>query len=155
VAAALAAVSLAVNTIPDVTVVCRGVSLTLPDGRPLYSVTFRGGAAILTTARPATDPDARAIERYLNALLSDERLTTPTRLLVDALHSTQDRLEACIFSWAALEMVIRKYTVRCETGDWVKSLADGDRHIGDAIHKDYVDGGHRTTRWRQEREPLR
>ena len=142
VSTASAAVSLAVDTTSDVTPVADGVSLTLPDGRPLYSVTFTGNAATLITSRPATDSDTRAIEKHMKALLSDERLATPSRLLVDALRSTQDRLKAFIFGWAALEMVIRKFTGRCESGEWVKSLSDEDRQTGAAIHQDYADGGH-------------
>jgi hypothetical protein len=142
VSAALTAVALTVNTTADVTLVADGIALTLPDGRPLYSVTMTGGNVNVITSRPATDSDARAIEKAMTAVLRDERLRSPSRLLVDALRSSSDRLEAFIFAWAALEMVVRKYTAGCETGEWVRSVPDKHRITAAAIHAAYVDGGY-------------
>ena len=58
------------------------------------------------------------------------------------MRSTNDRLEAFIFAWAALEMVIRKYTVGCESGKWVKTVPPADREFASILHKQFVDGGH-------------
>ncbi len=140
VSAALAAVALSVDTTTDIADVANGIALTLPDGRPLYSLTITGGNASLTTARPATDKDARAIEKAMPALMRDERLRSPSRLLVDALRSTTDRLEAFIFGWAALEMVIRKCTVGCERGEWLHTVPEVQREIASALHQGFIDG---------------
>jgi hypothetical protein len=142
VSAALAAVALSVDTTTDVANVADGISFTLPDGRQLYSVTMTVGSASLTTARPATDKDARAIEMAMAALIGDERLATPAQLLVDALRSTADRLEAFLFAWAGLEMVVRKCTVGCERGEWVLTVPEAFRTIASALHEGFRDGGH-------------
>ncbi len=140
--AALTAVALAVNTTVDVSLVADGVALTLPDGRPLYSITVTGGNVSLITSRPATESDARAIESVMTAVLRDGRLGSPTRLLVDALRSTADRLEGFILAWAALEMMIRKYTAGCETGEWVERVSENDRQAAVTLHQAHCDGGH-------------
>jgi hypothetical protein len=142
VSAAVAAVALSVETTTDVANVADGIALALPDGRQLYSVTMTGSSASLTTARPATDKDARAIEMAMAALMGDERLATPSRLLVGALRSTADRLEAFLFAWAGLEMVIRKYTGGCERGEWVHTVPEAFRAIASALHEGFRDGGH-------------
>lgn len=140
--AALAAVALSVDTTTDVANVAEGIALTLPDGRPLYSLTMTAGSARLTTARPATDKDARAIEMAMATLIGDERLATPSRLLVDALRSAADRLEAFLFAWAGLEMVIRKYTAGCERGEWIQAVPEAFRAIASAVHEGFREGGH-------------
>jgi hypothetical protein len=142
VSAALTAVSLGMDTTPDIAPVSEGVALTLEDGRPLYSVTIIGGNASLTVARPATDQDALKIQHRLTGLLQNARLASPSRLLINALRSSGDRLEAFILGWAALEMVIRKCTIRCETGDWLKGVTENHRDAAAALHQSHVDGGH-------------
>jgi hypothetical protein len=142
VSAALTAVALAANTHSDIVRVAEGVAFTLPDGRPLYSVTITGGNVGLIISRPATDTDARAIEKVIAPLMRDDRLRSPSRLLVDALRSTSDRLKAFVFAWAALEMVIRKYTAGCETGEWIGSVPVENRDAAAAICQAYLDGSH-------------
>jgi hypothetical protein len=142
VSASLAAVALSANTTTDLAHVADGVVLTLPDARPLYSLTITGSNANLTAARSATDTDARAIEKAMASLIRDERLKSPSRLLVDALRSTADRLEAFIFGWAALEMVIRKFTVGCEDGEWVQTVPQAVRESASTLHERFIDGGH-------------
>lgn len=142
VSAALAGVVLNVDTTSDVSLVSHGISVTLPDGRPLYSVTITAGNASLVTSRPATDKDAGKIERAITALIGNQRLVTPSRLLVDALRSTGDRLEAFIFAWAALEMTIRKYTSGCENGKWIDGVREQDHSTATELHHAYVKGGH-------------
>jgi hypothetical protein len=51
-------------------------------------------------------------------------------------------LEAFIFAWAALEMVIRKYTVGCESGEWVQSVPEAARETASALHKGFIDACH-------------
>lgn len=140
--AALTSIALCVDTTPEVAPVAEGIALILPDGRPLYSVTITGGNANLTVARPATEQDAHAIQESLTGLLKDTRLSSPSQLLADALRSTGDRLEGFILAWAALEMTIRKYTVRYETGEWINNLSEANRALGAALHQDYVHGEH-------------
>jgi hypothetical protein len=140
--AALTSIALCLDTTPDVAPVTEGTALILPDGRPLYSVTITGGNANLTVARPATEQDAHAIQESLRGFLKDTRLTSPSKLLADALVSTGDRLDRFILAWAALEMTIRKYTVGYETGGWLNRLSEADRDLAVALHQDYVDGQH-------------
>jgi hypothetical protein len=142
VSTALTAIALAVDTTTNVSLVADGVALTLSDGRPLYSLTFTAGNLSATVARPASDKDVGAIEHAIAVQLQDERLRSPSRLLVDALRSTDDRLEAFILAWAALEMMIRKYTAGCETGDWIQRVNENDRPLAMALHRDYEEGGH-------------
>jgi len=132
-----------VDRTTDIDNVADGIALILPDGRPLYSVTITGGNANLITARPATANDAHAIERAMAALIGDKRLVTPSRLLVDALRSSTDRLEAFIFAWAGLDAVIRKFTADCETGKWLSKVPEEYRAAAAALHREYVDQGHR------------
>jgi hypothetical protein len=101
-----------------------------------------GGNASLTVARPATDQDVGTIQDSLAGLVKNTRLTSPSRLLIDAPHSSGDRLEAFILAWAALEMAIRKCTIGCEAGDWLKGVAESDRVAAAALHQNYLDGGH-------------
>jgi hypothetical protein len=139
---ALASVALRINTTADMQKVIDGVAFTLPDGRPLYSTTLTFGNVSLITARPATENDARAIEKTMASLVSEARLATPSRLLIDALRSSSDRLEGFIFAWAGLEMVIRKFTAGCESGEWVSSVPEAYRTAADALHREFVDQKH-------------
>jgi hypothetical protein len=134
VSAALAATALAVTTTSDLVKVQDGVELVLPDGRPLHSVTFSGGAARLSTARPVTELDLQTINSALRVLSEQGDLETPCRLLVDALQSGKDRLEGFIFAWAAMEMIVRKYTVSCEDGLWVDEVASSDHQRAADFH---------------------
>lgn len=126
----------------DVTAVAEDVALTLPDGRPLYSVTMTAGSARLTIARPATEANVRAIEDGVAILLSDERLSSPSRLFVDALHSTEDQLQGFILAWAALEIMIQKHTAGCESGGWLEGVPEQHRDAAAALHGDYRAGKH-------------
>jgi hypothetical protein len=133
--AAVAALLLGADISMEVVSVLEGVELTLPDGRPLYSYTFTLGTPRLSFGRPASIEDARGFERLLPALHANVGLATPSRLLVDALRKRDDQLEAFILAWAALEMVIRKHTVDCESGKWVNSVPEELRASAAALHE--------------------
>jgi len=139
---ALTAVALTVRKSIDISKVVDGIALTLPDERPLYSLTASMGAVGLTVARVATDEDARDIKEMITAIIQNKNLNSPSRLLADALRSTTDRLESFILSWAALEMVIRKHTAGCESGEWLHRVAVADRDSAAALHQTYIDGCH-------------
>jgi hypothetical protein len=140
--AALAALALSVDASASIIQISEGVELTLPDGRPLYSLSIRGGPAKVIAARPATVATAEAFQRAVRALIHDEHLASPTRLWVDALRSTDDRLEAFIVAWAALEMLIRRYTVDCENGEWISRVPEGVRAAATALHEGFVASEH-------------
>lgn len=78
--------------------------------RPLYSITFSTGDTRLSTARPATDTDtdARVTQKAISAWLEKSVYLRYRGWPVCAARSIDDRLEAFIFAWAALEMVVRK-----------------------------------------------
>jgi hypothetical protein len=142
--AALSALSLIVETSSEIVKVSDGVSLELPDGRPLYSLSVTANSPRLTVSRPVTKADATRIEEAIGKFIADERLTTPSRLLVDALRRAEDRLESFIFAWAALEMVIRKVTANCETGDWVKTISGTNQAAAEKLHQAFVDAKHQS-----------
>lgn len=143
VSAALSALSIIVDTSSDIIKVTDGISFELPDGRPLYSVTMTANSARVTVARPATQADASKIEDAVGKFLADQRLATPSRLFVDTMRRTEDRLEAFIFAWAALEMVIKKFTVNCETGDWVNTATGDNRTAAKRLHQEFLDSKHK------------
>lgn len=142
--AALTAMVLTLNTSSDVAAVLDGVELALPDGRPLYSFTARMGAARLSVARPATANDVQVFQQTVSKLLNDVRLASPTRLWVDALKSSGDRLVAFILAWAALEMLVRKYTGNCERGEWISAVPQDDRAAAAALHQAFKEADHRS-----------
>lgn len=143
VSAALAAMALNLHTSADIIQLSEGVELTLPDGRPLYSLSIRGGPAKVTAARTATVATAEAFQSAVRALLHDEHLASPTRLWVDAIRSTNNPLEAFILAWAALEMLIRTFTVNCENGEWVSRVPEGVRAAATDLHQAFLAGKHR------------
>jgi hypothetical protein len=138
----LTGVALGMDANIDITAVAEDVVITLPDGRPLYSVTMTVGTARLTSARSTTDADVSAIENGVAVLLSDERLSSPSRLFVDALHSPDDRLQGFILAWAALEIMIQKHTGGCESGGWVEGVPEQYRDAAATIHGDYRASNH-------------
>jgi hypothetical protein len=142
VSAALAAMALNHDASADIIRLSEGVELKLPDGRPLYSLSIRGGPAKVIAARPATVATAEAFQRAVRTLLHDEHLASPTRLWVDAVRSTNNRLEAFILAWAALEMLIRKFTVDCEDGEWLTRVPEGARASAAALHQAFVASEH-------------
>jgi len=135
VSAAVTALVLTLNTTPDAIHVLDGVELTLPDSRPLYTFAASGGAIRVMSARPARGDEVETFEKTVRPLLADNRLTTPSRLLVDALRSTDDRLEAFIFAWAALEVLIGKQMTKCESGAWIVSAPDRVRATAEELHR--------------------
>jgi hypothetical protein len=141
---AVAAVALMASQTPDVTRVSEAVELMLPGGVPLQSLTFSGGEARLYVGRPLTNEDGHAISRRIGVFAARPKLATPCRLLSDALRSTENRLEAFLFAWGALETLVNPYaaSIECEAGKWVDIVAADFRESATVIHKGHVDGGH-------------
>lgn len=139
--AAITAFLLKGNIATEAMHVLDGVELTLPDGRPLYSFTASLSAPRFWLGRPANVKDVRNFEQMLPALLANEGLAAPSRLLVEALRKRNDHLESFILGWAALEMVIGKHTVHCENGEWVRSVPEKLRAAAEANHETYRTSG--------------
>lgn len=139
----VSSVALSIGRYADIELLVDGVTLTLPDGRPLYSATFTGHGTALASARPATLQEIAAIEQNVSLTLSEPRLTTALRLIVHALRSREDRIEAFLLAWAALEMVIKKFTTGCRLGCWIDSLPDAKRESARNLHANYVREGHK------------
>ena len=111
VAALLTATVLVIDTnSADLDTVAEEISLTLQDGRALYSMTLQGGTARATTARAVKESDAVSIGTETRRLLVHPELSHPSRLLVDAMRRHQDRLESFLLAWASLEMLINTHT---------------------------------------------
>jgi len=138
----LVATALAVETTPDILKVAEGVTLALPDRRPLYSFQFSMGAAELNHARPAAPRDAGQIRQNILGLMNNSELTRCARLLIDSLRSKADRLEAFIFGWAALEMLIKKFTRQCEEGRWIEAVPEPKHEEARRLHEQHLEGGH-------------
>jgi hypothetical protein len=136
--AAVTALIVKLNISADVTRILEGVELTLPDGRPLYSFTFSLSAPRLSFGRAAGAEDLRTFERTFPALLADDNLATPSRLLVDALRRRNDGLESFILAWAALEVLIGKQMTKCENGRWIESVRDAARAAAVELHREVL-----------------
>jgi hypothetical protein len=139
---AVTSVVLTLNATSDVVAVTDGVTFEMPDGRPLYSLSFRMGQARMTLSRVATTDDVQAFQRTAGALLNDARLQGPSRLFVDALRRSGDRLEAFIMGWAAIDMLLGKYTRNCENGQWLDRVPADQRALAVEIHGAFADSGH-------------
>jgi hypothetical protein len=115
------------RTSPEVIKVSEGVCLSLANGRPFYSITFESGQLGLQTSRKLGDEDVESIAKLAMGLMANAMLATPARLLADAVARLNERLEAFILAWAALEILTKKATAGCQNGEWVSQVSTSFR----------------------------
>lgn len=134
----LTATALVVDqTTLDIVPVAEGVTLSLPDGRPLHSLAFRGSAK-MSTARPATDADLKAMATIFRKVRAMPSLSTPSWLLADALRSGDDDLQGFVLAWAGLEILIKKHASGYEDGQWMAGVGADLLPAAQALHDGFV-----------------
>ena len=150
----LTATALVVDqTTLDVVPIAEGVALTLPDGRPLHSVTISGSAK-LSSARPVADADLAAIGSIFRQLRATPSLSTPSRLLADALRSGDDDLQGFVLAWAGLEILIKKHTSGFEDGQWIAKLGADWQPAAQSLHDGFTSAGRKNYRLLEQLEAL-
>lgn len=143
---AVAAAAILDNQTPDVAFVLENVALRTADGLEVQSVSISMGDARLMVGRMMTADDRRATEERMAALAKMPKVSTPCRLLSDALAASSSNLEAFVFAWGALETLINPFvaTARCEGGAWTEQVEDRHREAARAIHERWKASNHKT-----------
>jgi phospholipid N-methyltransferase len=134
---------LVINTSTDIVRVLEGIAFTLPDNRPLYTISITMGEARLTHAVAATADHAARFAQIFHSMRANVQLQTPSRLWADASRASTDRLEAFILAWAGLEAILGKYTAGAESGQWLQQVSDARRAEAEKVHGDWRKEGHR------------
>jgi hypothetical protein len=133
------AVSLSIwDMSPHLVKVTDGVAIRRSNGEGVCSVSFSMGSPDAYVSRPVSDADLSAIANRADHLIQEPRLQTPSRLLVDSSIRKNDRLESFLLAWAALEVLIKKYTVGIEKGVWFLTMSDDLRKAAETIHKAFL-----------------